>query len=131
MFRPALEGSHSNTKANPGACVPCVFVCVCMNVLHVCVCALSLSLSLFASGLPCLTLGMRIDKILTIPMPYRFLLIDSFIDSYWARGEKKSTNGFIYIHFLLYNFLSCCTHHIQYVYIHIDRKRTRLNSSHT
>ena len=38
MFRPALEGSHSNTKANPGACVPCVFVCVCMNVLHVCVC---------------------------------------------------------------------------------------------
>ena len=49
--------------------------------------------------------GMRIDKILTIPMPYRFPLIDSFIDSYWARGEKKSTNGFIYIHFLLYNFL--------------------------
>src|SRR4029434_10024852 len=38
MFRPALEGSHSNTKANPGACVPYVFVCVCMNVLHVCVC---------------------------------------------------------------------------------------------
>ena len=57
-------------------------------------------------------IGMGFDKILTIPIPYQFLLIDSIpyrFDSLsiliGQGGGGESTNGFIYINFLLYNFV--------------------------
>ena len=88
-----------------------LYLCVFKTVV-VCVCV-------FKTVFCCVFLfdcvvGMSIDKILTIPIPYQFLLIDFLIDFYWARGGKRAQTG-LFTLFFFYIIFYNAAHHIQYV----------------